>query len=246
MSSTPGSKTIGRWRTLGLVSLLLGAGLLAAPVQAAECVALIHGLGRTPASMAPLGRDLTAKGYVVVNLAYPSTKQSIAESAAVVGRDIDACHARHAAPINFVTHSMGAILLRRYFQDHRITDAGRVVMLAPPNHGSEVVDRHGGRWWFRLATGPAGAELNTGPNSLPTTLRPIPLQIGVIAGTRSHEPWFAGDFHGPNDGKVSVESAKLAGMTDFITMDASHTFIMTSPMARDQTARFIATGRFAH
>ncbi len=215
-------------------------------VRPAECVVLIHGLGRTPGAMAPLERDLTARGYVVVNLRYPSTRQSIEASAAVVGRDIDQCRARHAAPINFVTHSMGAIVLRRYFQDHSIADAGRVVMLAPPNHGSEVVDRHGGRWWYRLATGPAGAELKTGPDSLPNSLRPIPLQVGVIAGTRSHEPWFAGDFRGPNDGKVSVESARLADMTDFITVDASHTFIMNSHVVQDQTARFIATGRFAH
>lgn len=218
---------------------------VAAPAGAAPCVILIHGLGRTPASMAPFGRDLTAKGYVVVSLPYRSTSPTIEASTAVVGRDIDQCRGLSASPINFVTHSMGAILLRLYFQDHRLADAGRVVMLAPPNHGSEVVDRHGGQWWYRMATGPAGLELKTGPGSLANSLRPIPLQIGVIAGTRSHEPWFAGDFHGPNDGKVSVDSAKLSGMTDFITVDASHTFIMNSRSVQDQTVRFIATGHFS-
>ncbi len=66
----------------------------------------------------------------------------------------------------------------------------------------------------------------------------------MIAGTRSHEPWFARYFHGPNDGKVSVQSARLDGMTDFITVDASHTFMMNSPKVRDQVAAFLADGRF--
>ena len=119
-------------------------------------------------------------------------------------------------------------------------------MLSPPNHGSEVVDRHRGEWWFRAATVPAGQELTTGPSSLPNRLRPIPLVVGVIAGTRNHEPWFAGDFHGPNDGKVSVASARLPGMTDVITLDVTHTSMPASRQARDQAVRFIARGRFVH
>ena len=226
----------------------LGAGLLALlaapPADARPCVVLLHGLGRTPASMASLARNLEARGYAVVNLGYPSTSQSVESSAAVVGRAVGQCRAQQASPVNFVTHSMGAIVLRQYFQDHRIADAGRVVMMAPPNHGSEVVDRHGRQWWFRLATGPAGQELATSAAGLANRLKPIGLPVGVIAGTRNHEPWFAGDFRGPNDGKVSVESAKLAGMTDFITLDVTHTSMPASREAQDQAASFLANGRF--
>lgn len=226
---------------IGLLTLFV-----AQPAAAAPCLILIHGLGRSPASMAPLGRAFAAKGYAVVNLGYPSTRRSIEASAVVIGQSIDRCRARGASPVNFVTHSMGAILLRQYFQDHRIADAGRVVMLSPPNHGSEVVDRHRSEWWFRTATGPAGQELSTDPSSLPNRLRPIPLAVGVIAGTRNHEPWFAGAFHGPNDGKVSVVSARLPGMTDFITLDITHTSMPASRQARDQAVSFIASGRFVH
>ena len=226
---------------IGLLTLVV-----AQPAAAAPCVILLHGLGRSPASMAPLGQGFAAKGYAVVNLGYPSTRRSVEASAGVVGRAIDQCRRRGASPVNFVTHSMGAILLRQYFQDHRIADAGRVVMLSPPNHGSEVVDRHRSAWWFRAAAGPAGQELTTDPSSLPNRLRPIPLAVGVIAGTRNHEPWFAGDFHGPNDGKVSVVSARLPGMTDFITLDVTHTAMPASRRARDQAVSFIASGRFVH
>jgi triacylglycerol lipase len=228
------------------LTVWLSTLLVASAASAEPCVVLLHGLGRSPASMAPLARTFEAKGYLVVNLAYPSTRQSIEASASVVERAVDQCRLRRASPVNFVTHSMGAILLRQYFQDHRIADAGRVVMLSPPNHGSEVVDRHGRQWWFRMATGPAGQELATDPSSLPNRLGPIPLAVGVIAGTRNHEPWFAGDFHGPNDGKVSVVSTGLPGMTDFIALDVTHTSMPASRQARDQALSFIATGRFVH
>jgi triacylglycerol lipase len=242
MSGTRGfARACGGALTVWLLTLLV-----APTADAAPCVILLHGLGRSPASMAPLARSFEAKGYAVVNLGYPSTRQSIEVSAVVVGQAVDQCRMRRASPVNFVTHSMGAILLRQYFQDHRIADAGRVVMLSPPNHGSEVVDRHGRQWWFHAATGPAGQELTTDPSSLPNRLRPVPLAVGVVAGTRNHEPWFARDFHGPNDGKVSVASARLSGMSDFITLDVTHTSMPSSRQARDQAVSFITTGHFVH
>jgi hypothetical protein len=194
--------------------------------------------------MAPIGQSLALKGYVVVNEGYPSRRQTIEASAAVIGRDVELCRTKGAAPIDFVTHSLGAIVLRRYFVDHTVAEARRVVMLAPPSHGSEIADHLRGRWWYDRATGPAGQELGTDRGSLPNRLGAMSLSVGVIAGTRSHEPWFARYFRGPNDGKVSVESARMDGMSDFITVDASHTFMMNSPQVQDQVAAFLADGRF--
>ncbi len=229
-------------RFLGLnVFLLL---LTASPARGAPCLVLVHGLGRSPASMAPIGRSLSPKGYVVVNEGYPSRRQTIEASAAVIGRDVELCRSNGAAPIDFVTHSQGAIVLRQYFRDHVVADAGRMVMLAPPNHGSEIADHLHGRWWYVLATGPAGQELGTDERSLPNRLGAMQQSVGVLAGTRSHEPWFGRYFRGPNDGKVSVESTKLAGMSDFITVDVSHTFMMNSPEVQDQVAAYLANGRF--
>ncbi len=56
--------------------------------------------------------------------------------------------------------------------------------------------------------------------------------------------WFVRYFRGPNDGKVSVQSAQMDSMSDFITVDASHTFMMNSPQVQDQVAAFLADGRF--
>lgn len=226
---------------------LLFIVLLYSPIAAAQdCVVLLHGLGRTSHAMDNLARDLKAEGYLVVNESYPSRAKPIAELTRAVGDGITQCRAQSAPSIHFVTHSLGGILVRAYFQDHVVPEAHRVVMLGPPNHGSEVVDRHGDAWWFKLFTGPAGQELGTSSESLPNRLAPIPLEVGVIAGTKSLDPWFSAALPRPNDGKVSVWSARLAEMQDFITVPHSHTFIADAEGVSMQIQHFLAHGAFEH
>src|ERR1035437_545512 len=99
-------------------------------------------------------------------------------------------------------------------------------MLAPPNQGSEVVDKLGRLSLFRWINGPAGQQLGTSGNSLPNQLPVPPVEVGVIAGTRSINWFLSALIPGPDDGKVSVERTKLAGMADFAAVDTTHTFIM--------------------
>lgn len=136
----------------------------------------------------------------------------------------------HGRRIHFVTHSMGGILVRQYFRDHAVPEADRVVMLAPPNHGSAMVDANRDRWWFRAATGPAGQQLGTAADSLPNTLPPLPLEVGIIAGRR--------------DGKVAVDSARLAEMKDMRIVDSAHTLIMNSPAVIREVKAFLGNGAF--
>jgi triacylglycerol lipase len=156
-----------------------------------ESVILLHGLGRTHFSMLLLHNRLTNKGYHVWNCSYPSTRKSIEELSFVVGEAVRECQNAGFTVIHFVTHSLGGILVRKYFQDNFISEAKRMVMLCPPNHGSEVVDRYKESWWFQAATGVAGQQLGTNEDSLPNQLSSIALEIGVIAGTKSNDPWFS-------------------------------------------------------
>ena len=211
-----------------------------------ECVVLLHGLGRTAHSMSKLERRLEQSGYIVRNEGYPSRDRKIEDLAEVVGRGIAHCREQHASKIHFVTHSLGGILVRQYFQDHEALPSTRVVMLGPPNHGSEITDLHKDAWWYRKVTGPAGQQLGTGPDSVPNRLGPVRLEIGVIAGTGAHDLFFSSDFKTENDGKVSVESAKLKEMKDFIVVDNGHTFIMSSDGVIRQVMFFLREGRFDH
>jgi len=204
----------------------------AAPAMAApECVVLLHGLGRSHLSMTALQFALENEGYEVWNEGYASRSATVEQLAPVVGEAIEDCRARGAQRVHFVTHSMGGILVRAYFRDRRVPDAGRVVMIAPPNRGSAIVDANRERWWFRMATGPAGQQLGTGADSLPNTLPPLPLEVGVIAGRY--------------DGKVSVSSTRLAEMKDHLIVDSAHTFLMNTPTVVGQVKAFLKTGAFA-
>lgn len=211
--------------------------------QRGDCVVLLHGLGRTALSMKRLEWAFKREGYQVINLSYPSTRLSVEEAAEkFLGKLLRERLPAKTRRIHFVTHSLGGIVLRLYLSNHTLTNLGRVVMLAPPNGGSELADKLKRNWLYRWLTGPAGQEV--GANGLPTRLGPADFVLGVIAGDRSFNPLFSALIPGPDDGKVSVRNAKLEGMSDFLVVHSSHTWLMWRGNVVKAAVGFIEEGRF--
>jgi triacylglycerol lipase len=224
---------------------ILLLSLSSSPTQ--EYVVLLHGLCRSSRSMQVMATALRERGYRVLNRDYPSRSAPIDElSESVVGQALADCRNHGATKIHFVTHSLGGILVRSYFTRHSAENVGRVVMLGPPNQGSELVDRLGPSPLFLLINGQAGRELGTGAASLPNRLGSPSYCVGIIAGNRSINWINSWLIPGPDDGKVSVERTRLRGMTDHIVIPATHPFMMRNPEAIRQTVRFLRWGKFEH
>ncbi len=214
-------------------------------IENADRVVLLHGLGRTDRSMSRMESRLTGLGYRVSNVGYPSRERSIeALAEEELGPALAECCSEPAVTVHFVTHSMGGILLRYYLEEHEVANLGRVVMLSPPNQGSELADWFSENPFLQSILGPSVEQLGTESQSVPNRLGPVDFELGVITGDRSLNPFFSRVIPGDDDGKVSVERAKVGGMTDFLVVPHSHSYIMMRDVVIDQVVHFLEHGRF--
>ena len=207
-------------------------------------VVLLHGLARGHGSMTRLGRVLRGAGFPTWSRTYPSRRHSISYLASEITEWIVA--EAGDRPVCAVTHSMGGVIVR-HLHDPRIRWE-RIVMLAPPNQGSQLAAGLVRNPVFRWYYGPAGAELADGSG-----WPPPPAPFAVIAGTRSVAltnvtSWTLGRRFAastPNDGTVAVAETRLDGMDAFAEVDATHTWIMNDPRAQAMVVSYLETGAFA-
>jgi len=222
---------------------------------AIDTVILLHGLGLGSWAMARLESRLRADGFRPANLTYPSRTMPVERLAGEwLPERWNERGATEGARTHFVTHSMGGIVLRTWLRDEMRRNGGqppeglgRIVMLAPPNQGSEVVDRLRQFPPFRWFTGVNGQRLGTGADSLPLALGPWPdsVELGVIAGDRSLNPLFSAWLGGNDDGKVAVSSTLIDGMADHLVLSHSHTWLQWRADTARAVVCFLHHGRFA-
>ena len=207
-----------------------------------ECVFLIHGLARTSKSFSKLSHQLSDSGYTVINIDYPSTKHPIDTLTENYIKPVilqTQCTKKH-----IITHSMGGILFRNFIQNNHLSELGHVVMLAPPNQGSQVVDKLKDYYLFKVINGPAGSELGTNLSSKPLLLDSAFYSLGVIAANKSFNWINSLIIPGQDDGKVSIASTKLKGMADHIIVPSNHTYIASNPKTIQQVFYFLKNGSF--
>lgn len=233
-----------RWPAVtACVIAILATGCSSGPADAEETVILVHGLGRTPASMLVLQNRLAGEGYRVVNFGYPSTSEPLEVLTDSLARAVEDC-CSDAGTLHFVTHSMGGVLVRSYLAHRSEPFRGRVVMLSPPSQGSEIVDAFADSPLLKELLGPSGARLGTDSSGVADELGPVDFSLGIIAGDKSINPIGSWLIPGPDDGKVGVERARLEGAADFLVVHATHTFIMNRRDVADEVVYFLSEGRF--
>jgi len=210
-----------------------------------DCVFMIHGLRRSAGAMQKIAIFLNQSGYETININYPSRKYDIATLTEKFLQSVISNNCLNQnKKINFVTHSLGGILVRNFLAENKLENLGRVVMFAPPNQGSEIADVLKKCFLFRFIFGPTLSELGTDEYSVPLKLKLPNYEVGIIAGNKSFNPIFSMIIPGPDDNKVSVKSTKLENMTDFIEVPNSHTFIMNSKKNQELVKNFLESGKF--
>ena len=210
-----------------------------------DYVVLFHGIGRSYRSMAKMANYFMERGYHILNIDYPATHFPIEELIDIIQENLSPIIQQEKKPIHFITHSMGGLITRGLINKYQLEDVGRVVMLSPPNQGSEVADFLRKYRIYQFIYGPSGQQLITNEDAYHDMLGKVDFPLGVIAGDRTFLPMFSMFIlPGLDDGLVSVESSKIAGMTDHIVLHTNHALIMQNKKVIEQTFHFIESGRF--
>ncbi|WP_261817163.1 alpha/beta fold hydrolase [Vibrio gallicus] len=230
-------------------------GLNYDPSNHNQQVVLVHGLARSGESMQAMSNMIKKLGYQVCVVDYPTLVMSVETTLEKSAAQIEHCvtqfklqptQAHQLREIHFVGHSLGGLMIRNYLGTHpnfvNSKMMGKVVFVGTPNHGSDVADFFAKFWLLPLA-GDTAKSLTSQPNSLPNSLPKPNYEFGVIAGIHSY-PILKYMFNNENDGLVSVKSARLEGMQDFIEVDVKHDSLRSDPHVTQLITRYISHGQF--
>ena len=207
-------------------------------------VLLLHGHGRFGASMTRLAAAMGRSGHATIAPNYPY-RRSLPDIVTWLAPRIAAFEETFVGPLHIVTHSLGGLVARALISASRPSRLGRVVMLAPPDRGSELAEL-----LFRLRIGPlvlggSGRHLRTTRRAGDEAfLGAVDYPLGVIAGDRPLLPLPFLPLPHPHDGKVSVAATQVTGLADHIVLPLTHTLMVYDRRLISATLEFLETGRF--
>ena len=197
--------------------------------DSAEAVFLLHGLAARRWIMLRIARSLRRSGYRVTNWGYPTLWKSIDDHAQQLRKRLSGTLKDDRIDrVHFVTHSMGSIIVRRMLMEVDSDKLGRVVMLGPPNRGSNVA-RVLAKRLNRLC--PALGQLSDAPQSYVNCMpEPVDTEVGVIAAAE--------------DLVVPIDNTRLEALTDWTVLPGHHSVLPWRPTTVRYVKEFLRCGRF--
>jgi len=209
------------------------------PAGGPRLVILLHGLARSRASCEPMAQALEEAGFAVAALAYPSTRRSIREHAEQVHRVLDGLEG--VEEVSFVSHSLGGLVARQAlalpgsWREH--VRIGRMVMLAPPSHGSALAASLKDWLPFRVALGPSLRDVAEEAATIP----PPPCPFAIVAAGHGERGWNP-LLQGNDDGLLTVEETRLEGAAEFRQVEGLHASLIRNPQAVRFAVEFLDGG----
>jgi triacylglycerol lipase len=230
-----------------LFIILIMTNLVNIPAHATnkDYVIIIHGMAQSKKSLSKLADHLESCNYETIIADYPSTKYSIEDIAKnfVIKKIATLDKSRK---IHIVGYSLGGIVARYVIDNHQIDNLGNVVLVGTPNKGSEMAKFLENNIVVHKIFGPALKDLRPNSdfwNKIKDNVSGN--HVGVIAGDFSMNPFSSlFVFDGLSDGTVSVESAKIDGMKDFLILHHSHYFLIRSKEILPYIENFLTYGSF--
>jgi hypothetical protein len=219
-----------------------------------KAIITLHGLGRTRNAMNAIGRSIEKDGeYTWINVSYASTRNTLDEHAQSLARVIEGLEG--VEEINFVCHSLGNLVVRRYLGeanqepprwrvDPRIR---RMVMLAPPNNGARLArvtaDIVQDNQLVRFIAGPSAWQLAREWDDAKKTLATPSFEFAIIAGGFG-EAGLNPLLDGNDDLVVSVDETRLVGASDFRLVPCRHGGVLNDPVVLQHIGTFLKQGYF--
>jgi hypothetical protein len=194
-------------------------------------VLLVHGLGRTPASLWGLSRTLREAGHEPAFVGYVAAVERFEAIRSRVRRQLVSA-AASGAPYAAVGHTLGGHLVRAAHADwpSALPLPARLIMLGTPNRSPRLARRLQRFWPYRLAMGEAG-QLLARPAFF-AELPDLPVPGTVVAGVRGIGGRWSPFGEEPNDGIVALSETRPCEGVPVVEVPAAHAFLMNHPAVR--------------
>ena len=208
----------------------------------AAAVVYVHGLWMSGGESLFLRRRLTNDfGFEVHAFRYAaasSTMPQIIDDLQTLVRDLKPWR------LHFVGHSLGGLVIYRFFERFPRQPPGRVVFLGTPSVASRAAVQASHIQLIANLMGKPVAEELLQPQDRRWTL--ADRQLGIIAGTQALGiGQILAQFEEDCDGTIAVSETRMPGATEHISLPVSHAGMLVSPRVARQTGAFLQHGRFS-